>query len=113
MSQYFLNLDIDGMFIGICLEGFLYGMIFVPTLTASLSNEVQLLFPVLLGLYSGIFAMFLKYQSNKSTGGKQTIVFYALCLLYILSTFTVVCDLVVIILQIEVSYISISKNIKF
>ena len=57
--------------------------------------------------------MFLKYQSNKSTGGKQTIVFYALCLLYILSTFTVVCDLVVIILQIEVSYISISKNIKF
>ena len=75
----------------------------------SLSNEVQLPFSGLLGLYSGIFAMFLKCQLNKSTGRRPTIVFYALCLLYILSTFTVVCDLVVVILQLEVSHISISK----
>ena len=48
---------------------------------------------------------------NKSR--KATTVFYALCLLYVLSTFTIVCDLLVITLQIEVSYNSISKNIIF
>ena len=59
-----------------------------------------------LGLYSGIFFMYLKCQSNKSR--KATIVFYALYLLYVLSTATVVCDLVIIILQ--VSNNSISKD---
>ena len=32
MSELFMYMDIDGMFIGICLEGFLYGKIFVPDL---------------------------------------------------------------------------------
>ena len=59
-----------------------------------------------LGLYSGIFFMYIKCQSNKSR--KTTIVFYALYLLYALSTATVVCDLVIIILQ--VSKNSISKD---
>ena len=47
--------------------------------------------------------MYLKCQLEKSR--KPTIVFYALCLLYILSAFTLVCDLVVITLQLHVSNI--------
>ena len=77
--------------------------------TCTLVNEVQLLF-LDQGLYSGIFVMYLKCQSDKSR--KATIVFYALCLLHILSTGTVVSDLVVITIQfpywiIIVSYVSI------
>ena len=106
MYEYFMILDIVGMFIGICLEWFLYGKIRSMRFKFNLypfPNEVQLLFPGLLGLYSGIFAIYLKCQSKKSR--KPTIVFYALCLLYILSTFTVVFDLVAITLQLEVSNI--------
>jgi hypothetical protein len=106
---YFMFLDIDGTYIGLCLEGFLYGKISV--LCVPLSNEVQLLFPGLLGLYSGIFAIYLKCQLNKSR--KSTIVFYALCLLYILSTFTVVCDLLIITLQLKVSNILSVKLLLF
>ena len=101
MSYIFISLDIDGIFFGIWLEGFLYGEISV--LCVPLSNEVWLLFPGLLGLYSGIFAIYLKCQLEKSR--KPTIVFHALCLLYILSTFTAVCDLLVITIQIKVSNI--------
>ena len=49
------------------------------------------LFPGL-GLYSGVFAMYLHWTSENSTGRTPTI-FYALCVLYILSTVTVVGDL--------------------
>ena len=98
-----------GCLLGYVLKGFYTVRYSFQHQIVSLSNEVQLLFPGLLGLYSGIFAMFLKCQLNKSTGRRLTIVFYALCLLYILSTFTIVCDLVVVILQLEVSHISISK----
>ena len=71
-----------------------------------------IILPGVLGLrlYSGLFALYSKCQSNKSR--KRTIVFYALCLLYVLSTATIVCDFVVVILQIEVSNNSICKNIK-
>ena len=64
-----------------------------------------------LGLYSGIFAMYLKCQWDKSR--KPTIVLYALCLLYVLSTVTVASDLVVITLQLVVSNKSTCKNIIF
>ena len=46
--------------------------------------------------------MYLKCQSDKSR--KATIVFYALCLLHILSTATVVSDLVVITIQVQLEY---------
>ena len=52
--------------------------------------------------------MYLKYQSNKSR--KATIVFYALCVLYVLSTATVVSDLLIIALQLEVSKNSSCKS---
>ena len=69
------------------------------------AKEVQL-FPGL-GIYSGIFAIYIQCPSKESR--TATIVFYALCLLYVLSTATVVSDLLFIIL--EVSNSSISENI--
>ena len=48
------------------------------------------LFPDL-GIYSGIFVIYLHFALKDSR--TTTIVFYALCLLYVLSTVTVVCDL--------------------
>ena len=76
----------------------------------TLAKEVQS-FPGL-GLYSGIFAMYLYYSSESNKSRTTTILFYALCLLYVLSTVTVVSDLVSLILQ--VSNIPIcTKNVNF
>ena len=102
---------LEGLFIGVCLEGFFYGKIFVSyALTCTLAKEVQLFPGHGLGLFSGIFAVYLHCSSNNSR--TATILFYALCLLYVLSTTaTVVCDLANVILQ--VSYNPICKNIFF
>jgi hypothetical protein len=84
----------DAVFIALCLEGFFYGMTSVLcALTCTLAKEVQLL-PGL-GLYFGIFAMYLQYASK--TSRTTTILFYALCILYVLTTVSVVVDLVTII----------------
>ena len=78
----------------------------------TLVKEVQLL-PGL-GLYSGIFVMYLQNQPDKSTGKTATIVFHAICLLYVQSTAHFISDLVAVILVIEVSDNSIcTKNIIF
>ena len=55
--------------------------------------------------------MYLRCSSNNLKFKTATILFYALCLLYVLSTATVVIDLVTIILQ--VSNNPICKNIIF
>ena len=94
--------------IGLCLEGFFYGKMSVPcALTCIFAKEVQLFSG--LGLYSGIFAMYLHCSLNKSR--MATILFYALGLLYVLSTATVVIDLVSLIF--DVSNNPICKNITF
>ena len=99
----------DSAFIGLCLEGFFYGNISILcALTCTLAKEVQI-FPCLLGLYSGIFAIYLQCHLKESR--TAIIVFYVLCLLYVLSAATIVCDLLNIIL--EVSNNSICKNIIF
>ena len=111
MASIFIDPDNDASFIGICLEGFLYGKISIHMLKF---DTVPCQIPIL-GLYSGIFAMYLKFQSNKFR--KATIVFYALCLLYVLSTATICSDLGIMMLQLlketEVSNHSISKVIIF
>ena len=87
--------EVDADFIALCLEWFLYGKISVPwalTCTVTLAKEVQL-FPCP-GLYSGIFAIYL--QCPKKDSRTAMIVFNVLCLLYLLSTATVVCDLLYI-----------------
>ena len=65
----------ESVFISMCLEGILYGKLCASTCT--LAIEVQL-FPGL-GLYSGIFAMYLQCPSKRS--GMALILFYAVCLL--------------------------------
>ena len=95
-----------------CVEWFLYGKMVsvLCALTCTLAKEVQL-FPGL-GIYSGILAIYLHCAlTRRKESRTTTIVFYALCLLYILSTVTVVCDLLVYI--IEVSNNSIRKNKNF
>ena len=81
----------EAEFLSIWLEGFLYGKICAFKLTCTLAKEVQL-FPGP-GLYSGIFAMYLLLCP--STESRTTIIhFYAVCLLYVLSTATFASDLV-------------------
>ena len=70
----------------------------IRALNCTRAKEVQLLFPNL-GLYSGIFAIYLQHTLAQNTGKSRTasIIFYALCVLYVLSTVNVVLDLVGII----------------
>ena len=97
--------DVDAI-IAICLEGFFYGKISVCALACILAEKVQL-FLSGVGLYSRIFVMYLQCASKNSR--MAIIIFYVLCLLYVLSTATFVSDLIAIIL--EVSYNSICQNI--
>ena len=102
--------ELEMLSIAICLEGFFYGKISVPcALTCTPAKEVQL-FPGL-GLYSGIFITYLHCSSSKSRTVTTGILFYALRLLYVLSTATVVGDLLYVILQVSNS--PIYKNIIF
>ena len=89
----------ESYFISICLEGFLYGKICASTCT--LAKEVQI--SLGLGLYSGIFAMYLQCPSKKS--GTALILFFALCLLYVLSAATFASDLVALILFVSNNFI--------
>ena len=80
------------------------------SLPCALAKQVEL-FPGL-GLYSGIFVMYLQCQSNGSTGRMAANFFYAICLLYVQATFSFISDLVLKVPS--VSNISIcSKNIIF
>ena len=65
------------------------------------AKEVQL-FPGL-GIYSGIFAIYFKLQCVLVSKESRTtsIVFYALCLLYVLSTASVACDLLEFVIQVS------------
>ena len=89
----FITLAGDLLFIALCLEGFLYGEISVLCafrLTCTLANVFQLFSG--LGFYSGIFAIYVQCSSKDSK--TAMIIFYVLCLLYVLSTATVVLDFV-------------------
>ena len=90
----------EALLISACLEGFFYGKISIQcALTGTLAKEVQLFSG--LGLYSGIFVimMYSHFSSNKSR--MATVLFYALCLLYVLSTATIVIDLLVLIIPVS------------
>lgn len=50
------------------------------------------------GLYSGVFALYLHYAAKKGTTGYTAIVFYALCVLYILTGVVVAVDMLVAVL---------------
>ena len=105
----YINQD---FFISTCIEGFLYGKISILfcSLPCTFAKEVHLM--PSLGLYSRILAIYFQCQSKESTGRMGTIVFYAICLLYILSTLSFVSDFVALILEVSNSHIC-SKNIIF
>lgn len=100
----------DGFFISVYVEGFFYGKIFCA-LICTLSKEVQSSPGP--GLYSGIFAVYLQYSGYPSNNSRTAVIFYSLCILYILSTVTFVADFVQFILGLRVSGNSICKNIIF
>ena len=95
--------------ISICLEGFLYGKL--CALTCTLAKEVQLFLG--LGFYSGIFAMYLQCLSQKT--GTAIILFYAVCLLYVLSGVSFASDIVALVFYVsnnsicEISFFCISR----
>ena len=95
----------EANFLAVWLEGFLYGKIWA--LNCTLAKEIQL-FPDL-GLYSGLFAIYLQCLSKRT--GTALVLFYAVCLLYVLSAATFVCDLVASILY--ASNNSICENTLF
>ena len=66
-------------------------------LTCTLIKEVQK-FPGL-GLYTGIFVIYLQCPSKESR--TATIIFYFLCLLYIFSTAVLVCDFLTSMVQLD------------
>lgn len=72
------------------LEGFLYGMISDSVLQLS-RPTLNLSLP---GIYSGVFALYLRhYAARKLKGTSNAILFYALCVLYILSTVIMTLDM--------------------
>jgi FtsH-binding integral membrane protein len=76
-------------YLAICLEGFFFGELFVLQLSTPVSEEF--LIP---GIYSGIFAVHSYYVSDKgSSNKKRSIIFYALCILYILSLAVIALDI--------------------
>ena len=102
-------MTLETSLIELSIEWFLYGKISILcVLTCTLFKEVQS-FPGL-GIYSGIFAVYLQRPQNKS--GTASIIFYALCVLYVLSTVSALLDLVAGMIEI-VSNNSICKNIIF
>ena len=79
-------------------------------LLCTLAKEVQL-FPCL-GIYSGILVMYFQCQSNNSTGRTTNIVFYAICLLYVLSTVIFISDVFKLIVGVSNNSIC-SKDVIF
>ena len=97
----------EAFIIGMCLEGFFYVKISVLCASTCTFAKEDQLFPGL-GLYSGLFAVYLQCSSSKSR--TAIIHFYALCLLYVLSTVTVVSDLVIVTLQVSKNPICKNNN---
>ena len=75
-------------------------------LNCTLAKEVHL-FPGL-GLYSGIFVIYLQCPSESNKSRTANIVFYVLCLLYILSAATFVGDVLGYILEVRILFVRVS-----
>ena len=74
------------IFLGICIEGFLYGTISL----LQVSNFFKA--GLITGLYSGIFALYLQYRSSKREADNKTL-FYAFCALYIVCGIMIFIDI--------------------
>ena len=99
------------------LEGFLYGKLSVlcaSTCALLLVAKKVYLFPGL-GIYSGIFIVYLQISSNKSSTANFVFnILCLLCLLYVLSTSIFVIDLIVFVIYVVSNNLkSICNNIVF
>ena len=79
-----MNNGLEYDYSGICLEGFLYGTISVLPLFANAAQHC-----LISGLYCGTFIIYLQYYASKKGDKANNILFYALCLLHVLSVTTV------------------------
>jgi hypothetical protein len=63
------------------------------------------------GVYSGIFAMHVQYHASKkeTNNAKQNIIFYALCVLYVLSGPVIALDIATIVVSIVTSIFLTSR----
>ena len=79
-----MNLTIEEFgYLGIVLESFLLGMRSIfQLLGTNLLMKSNII--LVLGVYSGIFAMYLGYHSSRNDRAKS-IIFYAVCVLYALT----------------------------
>ena len=85
------------VYISLCLESFIFGEIpAVLQLSRHLSKRDSNL-PLVPGLYSGIFVMYLQYHAAKkrSNNVKENTIFYALCVVYALSMAIMALDIAV------------------
>ena len=84
----------DFYYLGCCLEWLFFGMISVkPKLL--LAKAVQ--HWAIPGLYSGIFVIYLQHRgSPQSTDRAKNVLFYALLVLYALTTATIIVDMLVV-----------------
>ena len=94
-----LSLTDEYYCLGVCLAGFLFGMIYLSVLQLQRPSLKSLL--SFSGLYSGIFALYL--QCHARTAKANYILFYALCFLYMLSIATVAFDIVSFVITTPVS----------
>ena len=78
------------------LEGFLFGTISVLCFIVNAPFLLSGLKSPILGVYSGMFALYLHCHAAKEetrTGKTRKIIFYALCVLYLLSVVVFVLDI--------------------
>ena len=94
----------DFNYLGLCMEGFWFGTLSVLQMPRPLTKSHY----TVSGLYSGIFAMYLSYYGSKDTNKTKNILYYALCVLYVLSVATLSLDIGIFVYE-EVSSQPIHK----
>jgi hypothetical protein len=79
---------VETLFIGLVLEGFCYGKVLFCSSERAVVDDYSC--P---GLYSAIFFMYIQYHASKELGiqvDKRNVFLYLLCFLYLLSTATII-----------------------
>ena len=87
--------------LGVCIEGFFLGKVFQ---FESFNTTSAKLFPDT-GLYTAIFIMYLQHQASKRSviDIVQNVLFYLICILYVLSVVTIIGDTVDFIITVSSS----------
>ena len=86
------------VYLALCLEWFFYGTISVqvPQFTKIVKQHL------VLGIYSGTFLMYLQQNASKDDASKRNnILFYTLCLLYVLSMVSAVLDFAMVLVSVS------------